>query len=147
MPRPASPLRRLPGWEQRLAEIVEERRNVPFAWGAQDCVTFASDVTLALTGVDVLAAHRGTYDTEEEAEAIIGPQGLGDFIAALLGGFGVQEMPPVYAQRGDWVLVSYRNQIAVGVVTGSKVAVTGGTRLDHGLGFLSLSAATRAWAV
>lgn len=58
---------RLPNWPDLLAAFIEERRHVPFEWGRNDCVTFAADAVLCLTGHDVLASLRGTWATEQQA--------------------------------------------------------------------------------
>lgn len=134
---------RLPDWPERLAEIVEARRHTPFAWGAHDCITFAADVTLALTGRDVWAAHRGTYGTEVEAERVVGPAGLEAFVARLMADAGAAEVAVAEAQRGDWVLITVGNMPMVGVVLGGVIAAPG----QDGLAFLRLRRVSRAWGV
>lgn len=57
----AAPLARRPDWQLRLAALVERRQAQPFAWGASDCCTWASDVVEAVTGHDPAADVRGTY--------------------------------------------------------------------------------------
>lgn len=85
---------RIEGWEARLAGLVEARRRVPFAWGTNDCISFASDAVLALTGVDPLAQWRGTY----------GPDATFD-LATVEREFGRGRQQITAARRGDIVLM------------------------------------------
>ena len=50
-------------WPERLADMIEQRRSEPFAWGANDCCLFPADVVRAMTGFDFAAAWRGQYDS------------------------------------------------------------------------------------
>lgn len=131
-------------WPERLAALIEARRGTPFAWGGQDCMSFAADVVLELTGVDFLAPHRGTYGSEDEAEAILAEAGgLEALLAGLAADAGLAERNPRLTRRGDLVLVRVGNQLMAGVVLGTEVAVPGAERL----GFVPARLATRAWTV
>ena len=140
--RPQSPTPRLPDWPERLSDLVEARRNAPFAWGSHDCCLFAADAVLACTGQDPAADLRGAYATEAEAEAMLADAGG---LLALLGRIhdqrGAGAIPPALAQRGDTVLIPVGNDLAVGVVLGADVAVPG----PDGLVFLPLADARRCW--
>jgi hypothetical protein len=140
--RPPSPTPRLPDWPQRLAALVEARRDAPFAWGRHDCGLFAADAVLACTGTDPAAELRGTYATEAEAEAMLAPLGgLYGLMRAIEARRGTAMIPPALAQRGDTVMIPVGNELAVGVVLGAEVAVPG----PDGLVFLPLADARRAW--
>lgn len=139
----ASVRARRPDWPERMAKIVEARRYVPFAWGRQDCCSFAADVTVALTGRDPLAAYRGRYASEAEADRLIGPAGLEAFVTRLMEDAGATEIPVIEAQRGDWALLVIGNMPLVGVVLGAHVAAPGEDRLA----FVPLRRAVRAWAI
>lgn len=130
-------------WPERLAAFIDARRDQPFAWGVQDCFTFAADAAVELTGDDPAAAVRGEYSSEEEADAIIGPDGLEAWVAATMAAWGASECEPTFAQRGDMVFVAVGNQRMCGVHLGSTVAVPGVDRLH----FLPSSRALRAWVV
>ena len=54
-----------------LAAYLAEARARPWAWGRDDCTTFAADWVRLVTGRDVMADWRGLYSTETEAAAII----------------------------------------------------------------------------
>lgn len=142
MTRPASPIARAPDWPERLAELVETRLETPFAWGTHDCVAWAADAVLALTGRDPLAELRGTYATEAEAEAIIAGDGnLYRLVSRLWAEAGLPQCPPLLAQRGDTAWIQGANDQAMGVVLGEVVAVPGPDRLA----FYPLDAILRAW--
>ncbi|MBK1656840.1 DUF6950 family protein [Paracraurococcus ruber] len=135
---------RLPDWPERLADLLDARRDQPFWYGGQDCGSFAGDVALALTGEDPIAWLRGAYGSEAELDAIL--RDLGGFEAAAertMAEFGSPEIPPAFAQRGDWALVEAGNMLLLGVVVDHRVAVTG---LD-GLRYVPLRMARRTWAI
>lgn len=141
--RPEPMRERAADWPERLAAFIDARRDQPFAWGGQDCFTFAADAAVALTGDDPAAAVRGEYSSEEEAEAIIGPDGLEAWVAATMAAWGASECEPAFAQRGDMVFVAVGNQRMCGVHLGATVAVPGTDRLH----FLPASRVLRAWVV
>lgn len=142
--RPQPAKRRLLDWPERLAAIVEERREREFSWGVHDCGMFAADVAQALTGEDPAAWLRGRYSSEAELEAIIVPMGgIEAAIEHTMAEFGAPECPPAYAQRGDWALVEVGNDLMTGVVLGDRVAVPGLDRLQ----FVPLRKALRTWAI
>jgi hypothetical protein len=141
--RPQPVRSRLPDWAERLAALIEARREVPFAWGVQDCCTLAADAALEMTGSDPMAEWRGRYATEAEAEAVTGSQGLEETVAAALAAWGAPECPVAYAQRGDWALVSVGNQLVCGIALGSVVAAPG----RDGLAFVPISRAIRIWSI
>lgn len=131
-------------WPDRLAAFIEERRNVPFAWGTQDCMLFSADAVLMLRGVDIMAAYRGLYATEAEAEALLNRDGGIDAILATVAEqAGLAERAPKLARRGDLAMVEHGNQLMAGIVTGIHVAVTGA----DGLAFVSARKIRRAWVV
>lgn len=90
---------RLPDWPSRLQRLMQARRSVPFAWGANDCFLFAADCADACTGVDPAEDLRGTYATEREALRTL--QALGVDLAGLAAARFGAEIPPAFAQRGD----------------------------------------------
>jgi len=142
--RAASALRRTQDWPELLAALIEARREAPFAWGEQDCCTLAADAVLAFTGVDPMAALRGSYASEAEAEAILAGQGgLAELAARQAAAVGLGDCHPAFAQRGDVALVEHGNTLAMGVVVGAAVAVPG----PDGLLFLPPAAIQRAWSV
>ena len=142
--RQASTLRRAQDWPERLAGLIEQRREQPFVWGEHDCCTLAADAVLMLTGVDPIARLRGTYASEAEAEALLNAHdGMEAMVASLSAAAGLGDCHPGFVQRGDVALVENGNALAMGVVTGDAVAVPG----PDGMAFLPLTTILRAWSV
>lgn len=95
-------LRRRKGWEQALFRYTASMLAVPYEWGQNDCILFAAGCVEAMTGVDLAAEYRGTYDGPEGAARIIARAGagsLGEFLALYL-----PETPVSLVQRGDIVI-------------------------------------------
>lgn len=137
-------MRRAEDWPERLANFIEARRERPFAWGDQDCVSLAADAVLAMTGLDLLEPHRGAYETEDEADAIlVAAGGIEALLADLAGRIGLPDRPVKRAQRGDLVMVRVGNHEVAGIVNGTNVAVPGLDRVQ----FVPLRTIVRAWAV
>ncbi len=127
-------------WPQRLAAFIESRRLQPFAWGENDCVTFAADCARELTGTDPIAELRGSWRTALEAARVLDE--LGGLRAAVTQWQG-DELPPALAQRGDAVLVEQLGRELLGVCVGDQIVAPG----EHGAVWLPISAAVAAWRV
>ncbi len=131
-------------WPERLAELIEARRQMPFTWGVFDCAMFAADAVVAVTGEDPLAAVRGRYSTEAAAEAITDAAGgFEAFMVEQFRAFGAPQCPPEFLQRGDVGLVRYGNQLSAAVMLSGAVAAPG----INGLSFLAPRMLVRGWAV
>lgn len=123
---------RLPGWEKRLFEFIEEASNRTFEYGKHDCALFVCDVIEALTGknpreivasVCVAATGRGKYHGEEEAEEVLSKHGGIEAIAVIVAEkFDFHPIPVPFARRGDIVLASIHRTRSLGVCVGDKVA-------------------------
>lgn len=79
-----------------LMQYLYDRSQMPFAWGTNDCVTFAAGAVQAQTGVDVLA-DIPKWTTEAEARAILATYGGLDAAVSKL----LAEVHPAKAHRGD----------------------------------------------
>ena len=144
MSRPTPAIPRLIDWPRRLTDALAASRHRGFVWGSHDCWTAAATIACAVTGRDPAAALRGTYDTEEEADAVLARAGgLEALVAAAMVEFGAPECDPAFAQRGDIVLVEAGNQLMAGVVADARIAVPGA----DGMHLLRLGRARRAWAI
>lgn len=118
---------RRPDWPERFYEALRARRRLPFRWGQTDCCLTAADLILAMTGVDLAAGLRGTYESAEEAQAVcrkfvarhpevarrldVSPVGDGcsGLIIVLAELHGMERIDdPLRATRGDLVLVQGR---------------------------------------
>jgi len=132
---------RFDNWPMLLSAYLTERRTMPFAWGSNDCLTFAAKGVLAMTGQD-FSANYPAYETEAEATALLNANGgYSGIISACLGD-GTDKFKT--ARRGDVALVMMGNPSA-GLVddTGQRIAVL----VPSGLIRVPLSRALRIWGV
>lgn len=125
-------------WPARLARFVAAARARPFAWGGQDCATFARDWIEECTGERVFEAP---YSDAMSAARYVEEQG--GMLAAVKRVLG-EPMPNLAAAgRGDVALVSNAGREAMGVVVGEHVAAPGA----DGVLMSSRSAMIAAWVV
>ncbi len=98
-------MKRINGWEGRLADYLEERRTMPFEWGTHDCCRFACTGLAAQGLTDPMAGVRA-YKTARGATAAIKRLGdtLDDAATALAAKAGLVEVAPAFAGRGCVVL-------------------------------------------
>jgi hypothetical protein len=92
-------------WQSRLQTVLNERRMAPFAWGTNDCCTFAADCVLAITGHDPAEGLRA-HQTLEEATAVIAENGG---VIALADARLGERVRPALAFVGDVGLVDTPN--------------------------------------
>ena len=98
-------LKRRRDWVDRFEEAVRERAGMAFSWGTHDCVMAAVHCIKAITDEDVATRLRG-YKTLRGARYRLakygGIQGLAESVAER---YGAEEVKPMFAQRGDCVVV------------------------------------------
>ena len=136
-------------WATRaFHDYLLERALAPYAWGTNDCATFAGDGILAITGVDIMTDFRG-YTTREEAMVKIRKVSGGSLAEAIdwcAREYGLVERKyPLMAQRGDLVL--YRNgdgELASGLVhlSGRHIVSPGEAQLLR----MPITAVVRSWS-
>lgn len=142
-------MRRLPDWEQRLADYVASVRERPFEWGAHDCILHGASAIEAMTGVDIAADYRGRYHDRASAAAILKARGRGTLLRTIDD--VLERRPPSRALRGD--LVWFEG--SVGVCLGAMAAFVGEERIAgcaglpfrRGLVMIPRHLWTKAWAV
>ena len=142
-------LQRKPYWDTRaFHDFLYARAAVPFAWGTNDCASFAADGILAITGVDVMAELRGYTSGAgalQKIHDVTGGTTLVDAVTWCAAKHGLVEREyPLMAQRGD--LVIYKNgdgELAAGLVhlSGRHIVSPGDTCLLR----LSITAVVRSW--
>jgi hypothetical protein len=134
-------------WESLLAQFLESRRLQPYAWGTNDCCTFSADSILALTGVDIAEEFRGYKDQDGALAAIkrvCGGADAEDAVRWCAKTYQMTEVSPLFAQRGDLLLVQNAGHIIAGIVDmHGKASVVA----DGGLGQLSIRAAVAGFKV
>jgi uncharacterized protein DUF6950 len=143
-------MKRVQNWNSLLPSHTSANgRGKKFVWGAFDCALAACDSIKAITGVDPGENYRGKYSTAAEASAVIAQAGfatLGDFAAKVAAEYGMQEIGPRQARRGDLVFVNNRTpQGALGIVdlTGRRAACAA----EHGRLLIPMGRWKRAWRV
>jgi hypothetical protein len=117
-----------------LAEYIAARLNTPFAWGANDCMTFSIGFVEQATGRKLLPDELWT--SEIEAARIVKQHG--GLVAALDEHF-TRLRHPNYAQNGDLAICDG----VVSLVSGEHVVAPG----ELGLTFKPRREADHAWAV
>lgn len=138
-------------WQTRhFHKFLLARARMPFSWAENDCCTFAADAILSFTGVDIADDFRGKYKDKKTAFRLIkkvtGGDTVADAAAYCATKYGLTELPtPLFAQRGDLVLVEEAGELIAGVVhlNGRHIVVVG----EDGLKMKSIKESKKAWRV
>jgi hypothetical protein len=129
---------RLPDWQQRMEAFIALRMAMPFAWGANDCATFAADCVQAITGHDPAPVGLRKHTTAKQAyRAMARHGGLAGIAQAALG----EPVPALLAGVGDVVLVTAGKREAFAICNGSTALAPSA----HGLVSVPLQGARYAW--
>ena len=145
-------VRRIEGWEGRLADYIAVARSRVFKYGEFDCCLMLCDAVEVITGVDPAAALRGHYATERGAIRTLrryAGGGITETAEKIAATLGAPEVALSFARRGDIVLFDDRETVPsgfdamLGVCLGREVGVI---QLE-GLRLLPISRAARSWAV
>ena len=130
-------------WEERLSAHFSETPTCVQRWGVDDCALRACDAIQAITGIDLAAEFRGKYSTEIGATRVIKKfcgGGLEQLAIKVATQYGLKEVPPFCAQRGDVVLLD-ADHPSLGIVS-----LDGWTVKTTGEGY-TLRNCKRAWRV
>lgn len=133
---------RLPDWQPRLEAFLAQRRTQPFAWGLNDCCTFAADCVQAITGQDPAPPGLRAHRTAKQAyRAIKRHGGVAAIARAAMGA----PVPAALACVGDVVMVAAGagGREALAVCNGSTVMLP----TSRGLASMALADAFCAWRV
>lgn len=132
-------MKRLSGWQQRLEAFVRERRATPFAWGRNDCCSFAADAVQVQTGAAVLPHLRGYSTARAALRTVAQHGGLRALACAALG----PEISPAFAGVGDVVLVRAGKREVLTVCNGAVALGPG----SSGIEAIGMEAAVAAWRI
>jgi hypothetical protein len=131
-------MKRREDWAEQLADYLDARRDVPFAWGGNDCASFAAGAVEAMTGeatqiqqIESAAAYLHFLRDHGPLDAIVDDT-LGERLPS-----------PAFAQRGDVVLLFVDERATLGVCIGTEAAAPG----PDGMLAVPMTAARAAWRV
>ena len=133
---------RVAGWEANLIETIEIYRHEPFAWATNDCFTFAVRCEEAVCGKTRFPElYKAEYTNQFGSMRAFMREGYYGMIDCM--DQRLDEIDMRVARRGDWSVVGTPDGLAVGVLTGDKIAVTG----EKGLLFFDYSQGVKAWRI
>lgn len=136
---PTRPMRRA-DWPLHLEHFLDLRLAVPFAWGTNDCSTFAADCVQAITGQDPAPAGLRHHTTAKQAyRAIRRHGGLAHIATAALG----EPIAVQQASIGDVMLVKAGKRDALAICNGTSALMPSAI----GLVSVGLDTARLAWRV
>lgn len=140
-------MKKLQDWVSRFEKVVLDAENKEFDWVEHNCFTFASQCFEAITGQS-LVAEAPKITSKRKALSIMSKyDGIEGCLLAVAEIFGLAEVSPLFAKRGDPVLVELDGEQLFATVdlTGRGVLVI----RDDGLGLirLELSEIKRAWSI
>jgi hypothetical protein len=140
---------RLGNWQTRLSEYIVSKATTKFRYGVLDCGLFLAGAIEAMTGEDVAEGLRGHYKNRKEAfEAIremCGTPTTEAIAAHLAQKHGVKEVPILFAQAGDAVVLRHGRRSSLGIVAMHGTEII--TPYKDGLLRLPLESATKAYRI
>lgn len=128
-------------WPLLLEIYVDQAFTARFEWGTHDCVSFAIG-WLALVRQDLHPREDLALDYCDATSAMRTLHGRSLEDAVDEWG-GLERVPPLYAQRGDVVLVQILDRACLAVCVGDCAAGPG----MHGLEVVPMIHAQAAWRV
>tara|TARA_Y100000114_G_C11732548_1_gene314398 strand:+ start:760 stop:1215 length:456 start_codon:yes stop_codon:yes gene_type:complete len=133
---------RVAGWEANLIKTIEIYRHEPFAWATNDCFTFAVRCEEAVCGKTRFPElYKAEYINQFGSMRAFMREGYYGMIDCM--DQRLDEIDMRVARRGDWSVVGTPDGLAVGVLTGDKIAVTG----EQGLLFFDYAQGVKAWRI
>lgn len=98
-------MNRLDNWQQHLSDLIRERQDTPFSFGAFDCTLFAMQAINAVIGVDYSGPYAGKYNTAKGALKLLRKVGNVKTPIELMDTFLGERKPIAFARKGDIVAV------------------------------------------
>lgn len=121
-------MRRSDDWVIRLEAFFSDLAYQTFTWGVNDCALFACSGVQAMTGEDMAADFRGTYNSEITAARAMwnyAGGGLDEVCEKMATAHSIKEVPRLCAQRGDVVLVDHPGGESLALVSLSGTEAIG----------------------
>ena len=113
-------------WVDLLEKAISERAETRFSWGMHDCSMAAVHCINAMVGEDAAEFLRGYKTLRGALSRIAKYKGIGGLAESVAQRHGWPEVKPMFAQRGDCVLIK-------GDIIDPE------TRVDEVLGIVDLS--------
>lgn len=135
---------RLPDWPERLAEYIDRKRRQPFAWGANDCATFAAGAVSAITGARLADLLPGVWGNVHEADRLMRDMAGLQAGAIRMLGEPVRGDLARHAPRGSVVCVEIEGRATLGMLASGSAWCAPG---EHGLVFRPAGEVRMAWGV
>lgn len=137
-------MRRFDDWHSRLATHIAACRTQEIAYGRWDCMLFAADAVIAMTGTDLAADFRGRYTTLRGGLRVLKRAGFADQLA-LIDRLVGPRTGWMDARPGDVAAVMGEDGLpAVGIVQGAMIYVLGPV---GGIALSSIDTAIAAWRI
>jgi hypothetical protein len=132
---------RLLDWQLEFAKCVDKNRAKAFVWGEHDCVLWAANALIAITGHDPAEEFRGQYSTALGAARIL--EQAGGMEALVSKQLEREPVPAAFANVGDILLVMQEDRPMLAVCNGETMFAPG----LEGLVSLPTLSAVKAWKV
>jgi hypothetical protein len=137
-------IKRFLNWPELLAAAIEERRRLPFQWGPNDCVSSASSIIAAFTGVDLMREFRGAYSSALSAARVFARHGgMEALVSRVCAENGVPACALREVRRGNLSMHLINGRLSLGVVNGAGAWAPAA----DGLAANPLSTAIRFWRI
>jgi hypothetical protein len=141
-----------PQWIKRFESLCKSVARKPFSWATHNCCSFAAECFEATTGVEDTGDFfpKNGYKNKREAYTAMVKMydkgGMATIMEAAAEKYGMKEIPPLMAQRGDPVLAEFEGDNILATVDLSGQSIIAITPSD-GLRHISISNVKRAWRV
>ena len=113
-------------WLTQFAEYIEGARFKLFEWGQHDCASFVAGwLTIANDQLDVSPLTPERADATEGAR-LMHEQSLADRVMTM----GLEEIAPIYAQRGDVLLIESGDRQLLAIHSGDYAIAPGPDQLE-----------------
>ena len=126
-------------WQLDFEKCVAENLHKPFKWGEHDCVLWAANAALAITGSDPAAEYRNEYSSPVGATIILRERGGMEALVSEK----FECILPTFANVGDILMVMQEGRPMLAVCNGETMLATG----LEGLVALPTLSAVKAWKV
>lgn len=128
-------------WQLEFEKVVSEHKDKPFVWGEHDCVLWAANTVLAITGFDPAEGFRDSYSTALGAAKLL--KDFGGMEALVTTKLEREPVAPAFANVGDVLIVLQGEDPMLAVCNGETMLAPGAL----GLVALPTLSALKAWKV